>query len=90
MRTGGRATFAERVGELELPECLRAQMAPLLEVMRSGNAQLKAADKALAEQAKTHEVANRLCTAAGVGPGVDDAAVEKDAESVANLNRCKV
>jgi transposase len=68
MRSGGGATFAERVGELELPEALRDQMAPLLEVMRSVNAQLKAADKALAEQAKTHEVAKRLCTAVGVGP----------------------
>jgi hypothetical protein len=43
-------------------------MAPLLAVMGSVNAQLKAMDKALEQQAKTHEVAKRLCTAAGVGP----------------------
>ena len=43
MRSGGGATFADRVGELDLPEGLRVQMAPLLEVMRSVNAQLKAA-----------------------------------------------
>jgi hypothetical protein len=30
--------------------------------------QLKAMDKALAEQATTHEVAKRSCTAVGVGP----------------------
>lgn len=36
--------------------------------MRSVNAELKAMDKALAEQAKTHEVAKRLCAAAGVRP----------------------
>jgi transposase len=54
--------------ELDLPEAFGAQMAPLLEVMRSVNAELKAAGKALAEQAKTHKVAKRLCTAAGVGP----------------------
>ena len=68
VRSGGAASFAERVGELELPQALQDQMAPLLAVMRSVNAELKAADKALAEQAKTHEVAKRLCTAAGVGP----------------------
>jgi len=68
VRSGGAASFAERVGELELPEALQDQMAPLLAVMRSVNAELKAADKSLAEQAKTHEVAKRLCTAAGVGP----------------------
>jgi hypothetical protein len=68
VRSGGAATFSERVGELELPDALRAQMAPLLGVMDSVNAQLKVMDKALAEQAKTHEVATRLCTAAGVGP----------------------
>jgi hypothetical protein len=43
-------------------------MAPLLGVMGSVNAQLKAIDKGLEHQAKTHEVAKRLCTAAGVGP----------------------
>ena len=68
VRSGGAASFAERVGELELAEAFRAQMAPLLAVMGSVNAQLKAMDKALEQQAKTHEVAKRLCTAAGVGP----------------------
>jgi len=58
----------ERVDELELPEAFKAQMAPLLGVMGSVNAQLKAIDKGLEHQAKTHEVAKRLCTAAGVGP----------------------
>ena len=68
MRSGGAATFSERVDELELPEAFKAQMATLLRVMDSVNAQLKAMDKALEQQAKTHEVAKRLCTAAGVGP----------------------
>jgi len=68
VRSGGAATFFERVDELELPEAFKAQMAPLLEVMGSVNAQLKVMDKALEQQAKTHEVAKRLCTAAGVGP----------------------
>lgn len=45
VRSGGAATFGERVSE-----------------------QLKAMDKALAEQATTHEVAKRSCTAVGVGP----------------------
>jgi transposase len=64
IRSGGAATFSERVDELELPEAFKAQMAPLLGVMGSVNAQLTA----LEQQAKTHEVAKRLCTAAGVGP----------------------
>jgi len=49
VRSGGAATFAERVGELDLPKAFGAKMAPLLDVMRSVNAELKAADKALAE-----------------------------------------
>jgi len=68
VRSGEAVTFSERVAELQLPQALRDQMAPLLEVMSSVNAELKAADKALAEQVKSHEVAQRLCTAAGVGP----------------------
>jgi transposase len=68
VRSGGAPTFAERLDELQLPETFRAQLAPLLAVMASVNEQLKEMDQALAQQAKTHEVAKRLCTAAGVGP----------------------
>lgn len=68
IRSGGAASFAVRIGELELPEHLREEVAPLLTVMETVNEQIKAADRRLEEIVKNDEVAQRLQTVPSVGP----------------------
>jgi transposase len=66
--TGSPEAFITRVEQAELPECLRAEIEPLLQVMRTVNEQIEQADRRLAEIVKTDPVVKRLCTAPGVGP----------------------
>lgn len=68
IRSGGAANFAARLEELDLPEHLRDEIAPLLTVMVTVNEQIKAADRRLEEIVKDDEVAQRLCTVPSVGP----------------------
>ena len=63
----GASVFEKHVGELELPENLRAEIAPLLKVMKGINEQIKQTSEQLQEQADNHEVAKILVTAPGVG-----------------------
>jgi transposase len=67
VRSGGATTFVERVGELELPEPLRLEIAPLLELMGSLNHQIKQANKGIREIARQDPLVQRLCTVPGVG-----------------------
>jgi transposase len=68
LTTGSSEAFIIRVEQAELPECLRAEIEPLLQVMRAVDEQIKQADKHLAEITKQDRVVKRLCTAPGVGP----------------------
>jgi transposase len=66
--SGSSASFTERLSGVALPESLAQQVQPLLEVMASLNAQIKASDRLLATHVKHDEVAGLLCTVPGVGP----------------------
>lgn len=66
--TGSPEAFITRVEQAELPECLRAEIEPLLQVMRAVDEQIKQADRRLAEIVKEDQDVRRLCTAPGVGP----------------------
>jgi len=66
--TGSSEAFITRVEQAELPECLRAEIEPLLQVMRAVDEQIEQADQRLAEIVKEDQVVKRLCTAPGVGP----------------------
>ncbi len=68
MRSGGAATFVDRVGELELASHLKQLVEPLLEIMDDVSERLKEMDRKLAEAARSDEVTRRLCTMPGVGP----------------------
>jgi len=68
VRSGGATTFVERLAELELPEHLRLEIAPLLELMSSLNPQIKQAGKGIREIVRQDPVVQRLCTVPGVGP----------------------
>jgi transposase len=66
--SGYTPTFLKRLAHLELPEALRAEIAPLLLLMQSLNEQIKRADEQLAQIVRDNEVVTRLCTVPGVGP----------------------
>jgi transposase len=63
----GASVFEKRVQELELPQNLRAEIEPLLKVMKGINEQVKETSEQLQEQADSHEVSKVLLTAPGVG-----------------------
>jgi transposase len=67
-RSGGAATFAARIEELSLPAHLSLEVAPLLVMLEQLTAQIRDADKRLAELAKGDEVVERLCTVPSIGP----------------------
>ena len=66
--SGGAGTFVTRVQAQELPEPVRARLAPLLTAMTGLNAQITALDQALAQVVRADAVAYRLCTVPGIGP----------------------
>ena len=66
--SGASRNFLARLEAMELPENLLTEVAPLLELMRVLNEQIKRADERLAEVVKSDEVVARLCTVPGVGP----------------------
>ncbi len=67
VRSGGATTFVERVAELELPEHLRLEIAPLLELMGSLNHQIKQAGEGIRGIVRRDAMVQRLCTVPGVG-----------------------
>jgi transposase len=66
--SGSAGTFVKRVQAQELPEPVRARLAPLLTAMTGLNEQLAALDKELTQVVRTDAVAPRLCTVPGIGP----------------------
>jgi transposase len=66
--SGSAGTFSTCVQAQELPEPLRARLAPLLTAIAGVTAQLTAIDKALAQVVRADEVAQRFCAAPGIGP----------------------
>jgi transposase len=68
VRSGKAETFAERVGELPLPDHLRSEIAPLLELLDPLNDQIETIDDQLATMARTDPLTKRLMSMPGVGP----------------------
>jgi transposase len=68
IRSGAAEGFAKRVEELALPVHLRAEIAPLLTVMKGINEQLNELDHAIEQIVEGDERVERLCTMPGVGP----------------------
>jgi transposase len=66
--TGYAPAFLKRLARVELPAALREEIAPLILLLQSLNAQIKEADGQLAHLVKEDEVVARLCTVPGVGP----------------------
>src|SRR5215212_7090094 len=65
--SGYTPTFLKRLAQLELPETLREEVAPLVLMLQSLNEQIKQADQQLAALAEGDEVLARLRTVPGVG-----------------------
>jgi transposase len=65
--SGYTPTFLKRLAQLEPPEALREEIAPLMLRLQSLNEQIKQADQQLAALAEGDEVLARLRTAPGVG-----------------------
>jgi len=67
VRSGSSATFSQRAFELELPEHLRARIAPLCAMMAELNKQISAIDKQLEKLVRSDALTQRLCTVPSVG-----------------------
>jgi transposase len=65
--SGYTPTFLKRLAQLELPEALRTEIAPLVLLLQSLNEQIEQADQQLAALAEGDEVLARLRTVPGVG-----------------------
>ena len=65
--SGYTPTFLKRLARLELPEALRAEIAPLVLLLQSLHEQIKQADQQLAALAEGDELLSRLRTVPGVG-----------------------
>jgi transposase len=68
VRSGEAASFERRLGELDLPECLRAVMGPVLATLEPINQQVEAAERAIQQVVQGNALVRRLRTAPGVGP----------------------
>jgi transposase len=66
--SGSAGTFVPRAQAQELPAPVRDRLAPLLTAIAGVTAQLTAIDKALAQAVRADVVAQRFCTAPGIGP----------------------
>jgi transposase len=66
--TGSSARFGARVDKLELREGLKAEVAPLLELMTHLNEQIERADTAMEEVSHTDAQMDRLLTMPSIGP----------------------
>jgi transposase len=65
---GSSSAFLSRVKAMGLPKHLRAEIMPLLALIRTLDAQIKRADGRLEKIVKEDEVVNRLATVPGIGP----------------------
>ena len=70
VRDGQTSSFAERVGELELPPHLQEEIAPLLGLLGSLNVRISGFDRQLVRISQGDELIRRLMTVPGVGPVV--------------------
>lgn len=68
IRSGSAPSFRTRVEELELPTQLTETIRPLLDLFDMLTAQLKQADRQLADELKAHPRAAKLTTMPGIGP----------------------
>ena len=68
VRSGGSETFVDRLAEVDLPESLSFEIAPLIALMEPLRDQIHVCDARVREHAKEDEVVRRLCTAPGIGP----------------------
>jgi transposase len=66
--TGSSGCFGERVAELELPESLKAEIAPLLALLMPLNEQIGCLDERIVEIGRKDERVKRLMTMPEVGP----------------------
>jgi transposase len=66
--SGRAGTFVTRAQAQELPAPVRDRLAPLLTAIAGVTAQRTAIDKALAQVVRADVVAQRFCTAPGIGP----------------------
>ena len=66
--SGSAGTFSKRVQAQELPEPMRARLAPLLTAIAGLTDQLATIDRELAQVVRTDAVAHQFCTAPGIGP----------------------
>jgi transposase len=66
--TGSSKCFEDRLEELGLPEHLKAEMAPLLALIRPLNEQIRVLDLKIEELARTDERVKRLMTVPEIGP----------------------
>lgn len=66
--TGSSGCFSARVEKLELPEHLKAEIAPLLSVLAPSSEQIGALDERLGELARKDERVVRLMTMPQIGP----------------------
>lgn len=67
VRSGAAASFARRVGEVEVEARLRETVAPCLAALETLNAELARCERRLLEEARADEVVRRLMTVPGVG-----------------------
>jgi transposase len=75
VRGGSVATFAARLGELELPEWLQGLVAPVVATMEEVSRQLLKVDRAILRIVGSDAVVRRLGTAPGIGPVIAVASV---------------
>jgi transposase len=68
VRDGQTSSFSERVGELELPQHLKEEIAPLLDLLGALNVRISAFDRRLVQISRRDEVVRRLMTVPGIGP----------------------
>lgn len=68
VRSGSSECLVDRLGEIDLSEQLRSEIAPLIALMEPLREQIRACDARVKERAKEDEVVRRLCTASGIGP----------------------
>jgi transposase len=66
--SGSSDGFVDRLAEIDLPEPLRSEIAPLMALMEPLRDQIQGCDARAKEHAKEDEVVRRLCTAPGIGP----------------------
>jgi hypothetical protein len=58
----------DRLGELDLPESLRLEIAPIFAFMESLRDQVRACNARAEERTKEDDAVHHLCTAPGIAP----------------------